>query len=354
MDELTSNERVLVGFCVAAAILGIGFGYFTPNTGTNVLKDFLIFSAGCGVAYVFAAASARASTNQRIRSLCNRSVQRLGLTASHARGAARSIREHIFDQNHALALVATQLDSLAEEAEVSIGDLEELAGDKISLDPLVAGAMRTIEDAVERAIPNDQAGVKKRILSAIEAPLRKLEADVREVAIPRRGAAFACPQCGAALTADIGESIGSTVHTLCNRCASEMTVHRMADGKVLAKTIAPKLRIACPKCGGDIAVRVNPDDPGVVVRNCFKCDERIYIKTADGSIQRSESQKPLDTTYVIEGEKIVVACPRCMNEIRVAYDSDNPVRKLSCGRCTNLIRASLAQAQPGAQPDAAR
>ncbi len=244
--------------------------------------------------------------------------------------------------NEVLWVLATQLDSLAEEAEVSIGDLEEMAGGKISLDPLVADAMQHIEAAVERALPGDQPGVKQRILSAIAAPLKKLEADVKEASIPVRGTSHNCPQCAAPLTTVVGESVGSTVHTACSRCGSQMTIHRMGDGSVLARLTTPKLKVACPQCGADITVKVNPDDPEVVVRNCFRCDERIYVNIAKGTVDHSEKRPPLEATYVVQDGKAVISCPSCMNDIRVTHDPTYPTMKVSCVRCTNLIRATLA------------
>lgn len=342
MGELTTNERVLVGLCVVAGTLGIVVGYLTPSTGTNILKDFLILISGGGIAYIFAMVGGRASAGQRIRSLCNRSVQRLGLTASHARDASKMIKAQASGGNETLLVLATQLDSLAEEAEVSIGDLEEMAGGKISLDPLVADAMQHIEAAVERVLPGDQPGVKARILSAIAAPLRKLEADVKEASIPVRGTSHNCPQCSAPLTTVVGESQGSTVHMACPRCGSRMTVHRMPDGGLLSRLITPKMKISCPSCDADIAVKVNPDDPEVIVRNCFRCDERIYINVAKGTIDHSEKRPPLETTYVVEEGRAVISCPSCMNDIRVLHDPAHPTMKVSCVRCTNLIRAVSA------------
>ena len=103
---------------------------------------------------------------------------------------------------------------------------------------------------------------------------------------------------------------------------------------------APKLRITCPDCSADIGVRVNPDDPDVVVRNCFRCNERIYIDVTKGTVVRSEKRAPLKATYELRDGKALITCPGCMNEIRATYDPSFSSVKASCGRCTNLVEAT--------------
>lgn len=338
---LTVAERAILVLSIVAGLLGIIVGYGLPSSGTNILKDFLVLCSGGGITFVFAMAGARVASSERVRSVGSRSVQRLGLAASHVRDAARSIRAHA-GENSSLLLIATQLDNVAEESEVSIGDIEMMSGGKMSLDPLVQTALQGIEAAVERVLPGEPHEVKSKVLSAIAEPLRKFEAEVKEAAVAVRQATHPCPQCSASMSTVLGESPGSTVHTTCGKCGSQMTVHRMPDGSVLSRVMLPKIRISCPGCKSDIAIKVKPDDPEIVVRNCYKCDERIYVDIVQGTISRSEKRAPLETTYVLEDGKAAITCPSCMYELRVAYDPQFPAVKASCARCTSLIRAKPA------------
>jgi hypothetical protein len=341
MFSLTPTERLLLSLSVALGVVAIGVGYLLPSAGTSILKDVMVLMSGAGSAISLALAGARVTSSANVKSVGARSVQRLGLAASHARDAAHRLREHA-KNDPALILIAAQLDNLAEEAEVSIGDLEMMSGSKISLDPLVQTAMRGIEAAVDQALPGESTQVKSKVLSAIAEPLKKLEADVKQAAVALRAAAHTCPQCGTTLSTVIGESAGSTVHATCVQCQSQMTVHRMPDGSLSSRVIVPKLKIDCPSCATPIAVRVRPEDPDVVVRNCFECDERIYVDVVKGEVRSSEKRPPLQANYLVQGDKALITCPSCLNEIRASYNpAFNPL-KASCARCTNLIHATAA------------
>ena len=187
MDELSRSERFVIGLSTFAAILGIVTGYVSPSLGTNVLKDFLVFAGGGGIAFALARAGARATSTDKVRSLCSRSVQRLGLAASHARGVSAQLIDRAGSNDGHLLVLASALDNLAEDAEVSIGDLEEMAGTPIRLDPLVAEAKRRIERAVDEALPNDQSEMKSRLMAVIAQPLQRLEAQVKDAAPASRG-----------------------------------------------------------------------------------------------------------------------------------------------------------------------
>lgn len=61
---LTSGERFALVACVAIDAIAIITAYASPSTGTNILKDLMVFLGGAGIAYVFAVAGARATSNQ--------------------------------------------------------------------------------------------------------------------------------------------------------------------------------------------------------------------------------------------------------------------------------------------------
>src|SRR5271169_5677890 len=113
---LTKQELTLIISFGALAVFAIAIGYLLPGTGASILKDLMVLGGGAGMAYVFAVAGARTASNrdaeaarERLRSLCNRSVQRLGLTAYQTREASALIREHLAASSEPTAEIVAAL-----------------------------------------------------------------------------------------------------------------------------------------------------------------------------------------------------------------------------------------------------
>jgi len=352
MGQFTAGERLLFLISWSVALLAIVVGYIFKNTGTEILKDFMVFGSGAGIAYILARAGARATTSERVRSLCSRSVQRLGLTASQTRNASSLILREIPNQA-STEVVAALLDSVAEQAEVSIGDLEEMAGAKIVLDELVSDALHSIKAAAE-GLPETSSAVKEKILASVKEM-------VAAAATPGKAAlaatAFSCPQCGKLLSAILREPFGSTAHARCPECLSQVIVHRTRDGGTFAKIYSVPRggilgsaplgakqagSILCPHCKRPIFVNIKPESTSPVIRNCFHCDERIYLDAATGAVIRSEHGEPLSAIYTMEGVKAVITCPSCSNVLRIPNLSEHDVFKASCPKCTVLIHGKRA------------
>src|ERR1035437_134213 len=98
VGHFTTAEKWLLGISCSAALIAIVVGYVFPGVGAAILKDFIVFWSGAGIAYIIARAGARASTGERVKSLCNRLVQRIGLTASQIRDSSSLIRREIPNQ----------------------------------------------------------------------------------------------------------------------------------------------------------------------------------------------------------------------------------------------------------------
>lgn len=347
MGQFTPRETLLFWLSCGSALLAIVVGYFFPNTGTSILKDFMVFGSGSGIAYVLARASARASTSERVRSLCNRLVQRLGLTASQTRNASSLILREIPNQA-STEVVAALLDNVAEQAEVSIGDLEEMAGAKIVLDDLVSDALHSIKAAAE-GLPDTSSAAKEQILASVK--------EMVAAAAPSKTLTptdFSCPQCGKPLSVVVREAIGSTAHVRCPECSAQIIVHRTRDGGVFAKIYSRPLvatrgslsligrqagSIFCPRCRQPIYINIRDGSRGPIVRNCFKCDERIHIDSTSGTVVKSEHIEPLSAIYTIEGNLAVFACPSCSHVLRLPNRGEGDLFKASCPSCTFLIHA---------------
>jgi hypothetical protein len=360
MGQFTSSEKLLFWVSCGSALLAIIVGYLFPNTGTAILKDFMVFGSGAGIAYILARSGARATTSERVRSLCNRLVQRLGLTASQTRNTSSLILREV--QNQASTeVLAFLLDSVAEQAEVSIGDLEEMAGVKIVLDDLVSDALHNIKTAAED-LPETSSEVKEKILASVK--------EVAAAATPPTGTmsptGFSCPQCGKSLSAVLREAAGSTAHSRCPECSAQVIVHRTRDGSVFAKIYASALRgagaaqsltakqvgsILCPSCKRSIFVNMRAGGRDPIIRNCFYCNERIYIDGATGAVVRSEHPEPLVAIYKMDGLNAVLTCPSCSNILRISNNPEHKILKVSCPKCTYLIHATVYQ-EIGSGPEA--
>lgn len=293
MPPLVSDERVLVICSFVGVALGLFVGYVFPNTGTYIVKDFLAFSGGAGIAYVWARAGARDSSSrlretseQRVQSLCKRAVQRLGLTACQIRITANRLRAYSPADltKSTLEDMATHLNSLAQHAQVSIGDLEEIPGMKIGFDDLVSEIQHVADE-----LPPAAREAKEK-LSEIQSRLQRL------------------------------------------------TPPLLSNPNIIQAS-----RIACPVCHFGIGITVKTDDAAEIIRNCFGCDSRLFIDKTSLTIIRFEKGRPLSAIYTVEDGKAVFLCPRCGTRIRATPPPEGEeLVKASCVRCTDLIHARPA------------
>jgi hypothetical protein len=347
---LNFKELSLLIISVLGAGVAITIGYLMPSTGTNILKDIMVFGGGAGLAYVFASAGGRATSNrdaeaakERLRSLCNRTVQRLGLAASQTVEASTLVRAFIAEPKEA-EIVSALLENVAEQAQVSMGDLEEMAGGKIALDRLVNNALSSLQEVADD-FPND---LKQKVTEALIRPLEQFK---EATSIGRSPVIFPCPKCSSKLTTVLADLPGSTGHTWCGTCLSRVVVHRGANGTLTSKILnepmgAPSVQscsvvVACPGCAKPIPVTPRPDDGPVIVRNCFNCNEQMFIDKDRRQVLRSQKTLPLRTVFVPYNSKLWLRCPSCENPIRVNEPAgERRAIKINCARCTALIEAS--------------
>jgi len=296
---LTKTEIMILVASVLVVGVAAYAGYTWPNTGTSLLKDLMVFLGGVGVAVVLAQASARTSATERVRSLCRRSVQRLGLTTKQAMTAAAALRELAHESRwEAGQAVAMMLDQLAEQAEVSMGDLEEMAGVTIGLDPRVAdslgGVAHDAREAAKRVSAGSDPELARRALEEIGTRLGQLEAESKRL----------------------------KVGTL---------------GGVTAKKIQQTMR--CPSCSMRFSVTSGVADGPIVARNCFGCKHRLRIDLTSGDVSDDGPAEVMDATFRIVGRSAQLFCPKCGLDIRAKPREDLLV---SCARCTTLIQGHAA------------
>lgn len=343
---LTAVERWMLTLLIFTALLAIVIGYGFKEVGSGILKDFLLFTTGAGVAFILARAGSRAAAIDRVRSLCNRSVQRLGLTAYRLRETASQLRINVTSPTSPEAQIAFTLESLAEQSEVSIGDLEEMAGTKLGLDPLVMDALAGVKAAAEEA----ETGTKEKLLSAIKTIEKQVAGIPRPVvATPPRleraapqTTVVVCTQCGEKVPVGLGALPGSTASANCRGCGARVRVHRGQNGQVTVVS-EPRIRISCPDCGSEIWVLLKADH-GTEVRNCMACNARIIIDAKSGAVVRSEKGTPLNAFYTLQGSSAIVTCPNCDYVIKVKAPEGYRECKVNCARCTSLIIATVEKA----------
>lgn len=307
--SLAISEVLLLAVSLVVVLIAVLAGYLWPGTGTGVLKDLILFLGGSGVAIALAQASWRVSTTGRVRSLCRRSVQRLELTAQQALSAGEALRGFAdakrWDAGQAVAMM---LDQLAEQAKVSIGDLEEMAGVQINLD---SHLMDSVADVAHDA---------KRAARSMES------SEARDPDVARRTL----------------EQIGARLGRL------DLVLDRPRPQLVALGTFQQiKRTISCPSCASRMRVSASADEGQVVLRNCFRCSHRLRIDLATGEINDDGAVQALDVTFVVENGKAVLDCPRCGMQIRTAARDD---LMATCSRCTALLRGHRTPATTFADP----
>jgi len=79
---LSKQDTFFLTIFLALTLIVTVIGYVSRSTGAHILKDIMVFACGFGIAYVLALAGARAAgsreaeaAKEKLRSLCNRSVQ---------------------------------------------------------------------------------------------------------------------------------------------------------------------------------------------------------------------------------------------------------------------------------------
>lgn len=178
-DQSTAMEKWIAIAALGAATVSFSVGYLLPSTGTSLLKDVLIWFSGAGISFVLARTTYREAESQRVQSLCNRTVQRLALVVSDLREIAERLKSEVSPSDRDLLI--SMIVSHSREVDVTIGDLEEMAGKKISLDELV-NEVRASLRSVADALPID-AAARAQVVDALEEPLKSLEEQAKDVGL---------------------------------------------------------------------------------------------------------------------------------------------------------------------------
>jgi hypothetical protein len=284
----------MFAFSLIAAFLALLIGALLPAPGTTVLKDFIVFFAGVGLAIALTSASARASSGDRINSVCTRSAERLQLTDYYARVTASKLRDSL--QGDAVDLIATNLEHLADQARVSIGDLQEIASVTLPTP----------------APPTSAASTHAK-----------------------------CPYCSELVEATLANTPGQTANITCHQCSRVFSILRVIDGSIrsgrVARSKPATQKILCPNCRKrTIPFEVHSTRP--VIRHCFTCNSRLEISPT-GAV-KSEMQSPLNAALQTSGDERVLVCPSCHARTPVRSTFTGPVLKATCINCFKLLMAN--------------
>lgn len=246
-------------------------------------------------------------------------------------------------------LISALLENAAEQAQVSISDLEEMAGGKIEIDSLVLKALNSIQ-ATSESLPTNAVDVREKLTDLAEQLKKETSSPSRLIS----QVAFPCVNCHQPVPVMIGELPGSTAHARCPACSARLVAHRKLDGDVLSKILAPKVapesplverNLTCPNCQASLSYSPKPGGPKIVIRNCFHCDWRLLIDTATDTITEAGATEPLITHYTAVRDKAILTCPDCQLPLTVPNRNGKLV-KTSCLRCTKLIHATNSTMQP--------
>lgn len=176
---LTDTERVIAAGSLVGALGAVIVGYTFPSTGAHILKDFVLFTSAAGLAFVFARASYRSYETKRVQSLCSRTAQRLGLVVTYLRDVTERLQHEVKPSDR--ELICAMVNQHAKEVEVTIGDLEEMAGTTIRFDQLVAAARKSMLETVKQVLQDPK--IESEVAQAIQEPLNTLAEQVKDAGV---------------------------------------------------------------------------------------------------------------------------------------------------------------------------
>ena len=287
--------------CVAVVV---AISYFLNTPAAYAMADLVMFLLAAYVSYVITSYYARIAARSELRDLAEASGERIFLLSTQMEELAEEIEEHAARVDAPalyLSLLPAQLNRLASQAEVSVHDLQRIAGEDININQL----RQDVRSTVERAIQTE---------------------------------AVKCPHCGADQQVALSLDPGKTKHTACAACRMHFILHRLPGGNIkLSYPDAFRVKCPNPDCGNDILVKKGPDEWGIVIRNCFECYARIKIDVDRKVVDAHELAKPLTVvrSAIVDGK---AQCPGCGFVVQFKGTKNRRgVEVQYCPRCTKLI-----------------
>ncbi len=253
-------EVFLLFFALLVLALLVGVPYFIKSTLLTVVSDLGKIFFTLYISYVVTQQFAQKSAREDLRDLAESSGSRLFLLSSHIRELADEIMGYEPDGERSglhYKTMASEMQRLATQAELSFQDMYRMAKLDISIPALID-----------------------------EARTRVVEATRREE--------FECPYCKRKRELFFDMSPGATKHTFCDRCHKPFVIHRLPDGSIRFG-FEEVFVVDCPnpKCPNRIKIKKKPTEYGTVIRNCYECFTRIKLSLDTQRVESFDSEEPL-------------------------------------------------------------
>jgi hypothetical protein len=279
-----------------------------PGAIMQIVSSFITFFASVFLSFVVTRHYAQVTAREELKRLAEAAGSRIFLLSVQMRQLVSDLSQ--FDSEDKLAgvfvdSVATQIDRLSAQADLSVEDLERIADVDLSL-PAMRDAAQT-----------------------------RVEAATKREHIP-------CPHCAKPVDVTIGTAPGANKHGKCDSCRKGFVVHRMTDG-TLKVSHTGYFRIDCPnpQCDNEIGINRRDNEWGTIIRNCFECYARVRYDLDVGKIVSFEIEVPQNITVSdiqLAGDQRRGPCPACgYSLVFQGYKNRREQELTSCPRCTKLV-----------------
>lgn len=292
-------------FVIAAiSILGAVTGWILSvvngsNTGVTIFSNMTTLLASSLISFLFTAQSERNQFSKDIEKFADFSRRRMTLLANNLGSLTIEIKS-IETNDETKRLVSYTLRNLSQDARASVRDIEEMSG-------------LLVDDGVGSRGDSDEPDATS--------------VDPEANPIPAEGVLFSCMSCGHSASIELGIQPGSTRHTVCTKCKSRLSVHRLSGGTykvVLA-------RRGAENSSDDLRKRLSP--------YADKTEANASLSSrAPPSVRDAVSVPAASST---EAKEAAVPEPEPLEAVQDAPDTDAPPTKINgffpCARCSNKI-----------------
>lgn len=313
----TGLDRVIwwLAYAAIVAIIVVATAaQLAPSRTMQLVSSFITFFSSVFLSFVVTRHYAQVTAREELKRLAEAAGSRLFLLSVQMRQIVTDLGQfESADQAEKVFLqsMATQIDRLSAQADLSVEDLERIADVDLGL-PAMRHAAQT-----------------------------RVEAGTRREKIP-------CPHCKEVAEITIGTVPGASKHGRCDNCRRGFVVHRISDGSLRVSHTA-YFRIDCPnpQCENEIGIKRRETEWGVIVRNCFECYARVQYDLESEKVLTFSLEDPLtlDSSLIEKsGDQRRAPCPGCgFSIILQGYKNSRGDELINCPRCTKLVRIPVGE-----------
>jgi len=313
IDNVIWSLAVAAGLAIILVSVAV---HLSPTPWMQAVSSFVTFFASFYLSFVVTRHFAQVTAREELRRLAEAAGSRIFLQSRQMRQLASELRDSEPTDEIAKVFgnsIASQIDRLAAQADLSVEDLERIAGVDLHLPAMRDEAQTRVEAATKRE-------------------------------------RFGCPHCNEPVEITISTAGGASRHGRCANCNRGFVAHRLADGSLkVGHTEYFKIDCPNPDCEQEIGIRPRDTEWGVIIRNCFECFARVHYDLDRRQVESFSIETPIpvaagDVENASDGQRRV-SCPSCGYVVSLrGYVNSRSEEFMSCPRCTKLLRVESAAA----------